>query len=170
MNAQRQYIDTEKQSQDSQTVDQNSLSSSTTTIDTDPGVFEREMGLEKIARAYENVLGPLNMYKARVIEDALKAGLDAGAVLDAIEQTAMAPRPSHPYLAAILRRYAAQGVTTAEAALADRQRFAVRRSAAGREGSAWFSSPERKNPALDYAQRDNSGYENFTFYDVSKWA
>ena len=134
-----------------------------TTINTEPGVLS-PIQLEAIRTAYVDVIGPLNMYRAQIIEQAMATGLDAGAILDAIEQTAMAPRPSHAYLAAILRRYIAAGITTAAAAMADRQRHAVRRAAAGREASPWYARPSAHNPALDYAQRDNSTYDNWAGY------
>lgn len=127
--------------------------------------------LERVASAYVEILGPLNAVKAKILEQAMSKGMDAGAIIDAIEQTALAPRPSHNYLSAVLRRYMAQGITSAEAAAADRQRFAARRAAASDVG-AWYSRPAAANPALNYAQReytDDEFGEGF-FIDLDKYA
>lgn len=99
-----------------------STTTSTTTRDTEPGVFCGPDDLETIRETYAGVLGGLNLVKARDIEQALTKGVQPSAILDAIEQTALAPRPSHAYLRAILRRYAAEGITTQAAAAADRER------------------------------------------------
>lgn len=163
----RQFTENRKAGRQTDTT----ASTTSTTCNTEPGVSISAMELDAIAAAYNDVIGPLNMYRARTIEEAIGAGLDAGAILDAIEQTAMAPRPSHAYLAAILRRYIADGITTAAAAISDRQRHAVRRAAAGRETAPWYARPAAHNPALDYAQRDSSVYENWSDYvDLDQYA
>jgi DNA replication protein DnaD len=134
------------------------------------------MDLEQIRQMYVDVLGPLNAIKAQGIERAMKQEIEPSAILDALEQTALAPRPSHAYLMAILRRYAAAGIHTADEAEADRQRFAIERAAASRERSTWYDAPaptrtERRNPALNYAQREYKAEdygENF-FIDLDKY-
>lgn len=132
------------------------------------------MDLEQIRQLYVDVLGPLNAIKARDIEQAMGAGVTASAILDALEQTALAPRPTHAYLRAVLRRYAAEGVTTAEDAERSREAYRAQRAAAGRERTTWYDAParpERRNPALDYAQReyrDEDFGENF-FIDLDKY-
>lgn len=117
--------------------------SSTTTIHTDPGVFcLPPQDLEAIRTYYNSILGPLNMAKAAVIERAIQAGVTASAILDALEQTALAPRPSHAYLTAILRRYMAEGITTAEEAEAQRfQRRHEREMARVEREHTWYMSP-----------------------------
>ena len=134
------------------------------------------MDLEQIRQMYVDVLGPLNAIKARDIEQAMNGGLTASAILDAIEQTALAPRPAHAYLRAVLRRYVAEHVTTAEDAERTREAYRAQRAAAGRERSAWYDAPApsratRQNPALDYAQREYKpeDFGDGFFIDLDKY-
>jgi hypothetical protein len=125
----------------------NKISSSTTTIDTEPGVLLlHPVDMEAIRTGYVDILGPINAIKARAIEAAINSGLDASAILDALEQTALAARPSHAYLCAILRRYITQGIRTAADAEADREAYAARREAANRERAAWYADPSDDMP------------------------
>ena len=121
-----------------------SATSSSTTTATQPGVFWlAPHELEQIRQAYAGLLGDLNLYKAQVIEEAVKNGVEASAILDAIEQTAYAPRPSHAYFSAILRRYIASQITTAKKAEDERQERLRRRWKANRgDWSAWYDRPE----------------------------
>ena len=121
--------------------------STTTTYNTEPGVFRvNPIDLEAIRSGYVDILGPINSIKARAIEAAIAHGLDASAILDALEQTALAARPSHAYLCAILRRYITQGIRTAADAEADRAEYAARREAANRERAAWYADPADAMP------------------------
>ena len=96
---------------------------------------------EAIRTGYLEVLGPLNSIKAHDIERAIAFGLDASAILDAIYQTAMANRPTHAYLRAILNRYITEGIYTEADAERDRRDYAARREAANRERASWYSDP-----------------------------
>ena len=117
----------------------------TTTYNTDPGVScLSAYDLESIQAAYMDVLGDLNPYKGRCIIDASKHGVTVSAILDAIEQTALAPRPSHAYLAAILRRYASDGIKTADDAERDRMRRRHAMDMANYERNLWWSNPQRE--------------------------
>lgn len=130
-------------------------SSSTTTIHTDPGVFYLSpQDMETIRQYYSSILGPLNMVKAAAIERAIGAGLTASAILDALEQTALAPRPSHAYLTAILQRYMAEGITTAEEAEQQRfQRRHEREMARVEREHNWYMTP------ADELEFMNGGYQ-----------
>lgn len=123
--------------------------------------------LEMIRQGYVDAIGPLNAIKARDIETAIGAGVQASAILDAIEQTGLAPRPSHYYLRAILRRYASEGITTADEAERSRGDYRTRRAAAGREQTSWWH-----NPALDYAQREykEEDYGEDFYVDLNQYA
>ena len=113
---------------------------------TEPGVCISAEDGERIAHAYLGAIGPLNAFTARMIEDAIKQGLTVDNILAAIEQTAFAPRPSPAYLRAILRSWAAHGVSTPR-----------------RQPSAsWWN--QGINPALNYEQRE---YRNEDFEDDS---
>lgn len=113
---------------------------------TEPGVCISAEDGERIAHAYLGAIGPLNAFTARMIEDAIKQGLTVDNILAAIEQTAFAPRPSPAYLRAILRSWAAHGVSTPR-----------------RQPSAsWWN--QGINPALKYEQRE---YRNKDFEDDS---
>lgn len=125
------------------------------------------MDYEAIRTCYVDVLGAMNGVKARDIEAAIDGGLDASAILDALEETALAPRPSHYYLRAILRRYMAQGICTRAQAEQERQAFRARREAADQEaGGAWY-----KNPALNYQQRTYSDdqFSDSFYIDLDKY-
>ena len=87
------------------------------------------------------------MFKAEAIEKAIDAGLEADAIMEAIKETAMARRPSHYYLAAILTRYMNDGLTTK--AKIDAERFARRRErfiSNRQRWSDWYESPEDAVP------------------------
>ena len=117
-----------------------SSSSSTTTYHTGPGVSAHD--LDVIRQYYNSFLGSLNQVKASVIEQAIRAGVETSAILDALEQTGIAPRPSHYYFAAILRRYMREGITTQEKAEAQRfQRRHEREMARMDREHAWYDNP-----------------------------
>lgn len=117
-------------------------STTTTTTAHAPGrVRLQPLDWEQIRQAYVDVLGALNSIKARDIEEAVENGLQASAILDAIEQTAMAPRPTHYYLRAILNRYARWGIFSGELAEKDRnERKREQRLANLRKEEAWYNS------------------------------
>jgi len=118
-------------------------STSSSTIDTEPGVFTSPMDLEKIRQAYKEILGDLNVFKAHDIEIALSKHLQVSAILDAIEQTALAPRPSHVYFRAILERYVRHAIYTADDAQKERQeRRRLRMRAKSRQWSEWYADPD----------------------------
>lgn len=121
-----------------------STRSSTTTATTahGPGRITAQ-DFEAIRTSYLDILGPLNAAKARDIEIAIENGLDASAILDALDCTAMAARPTHYYLRAILRRYATDRIFTAEDAERDRMRFRAERDQARQETwGTWYRNPE----------------------------
>lgn len=96
---------------------------------------------------YVDVLGPLNRIKARDIEAAIANGVQTSAIIDALDETALAARPSHQYLRAILRRYVSFGIYTAEDAEKDREQFRAQREASNREKwGAWYKNPEDEFP------------------------
>lgn len=67
--------------------------------------------MEKISEAYKANIGPMiTQAAAIVIENALKAGMEPGTVIWAIEETGLAARPSPYYLRAVLRNWAETGV------------------------------------------------------------
>ena len=80
---------------------------------------------------------------AGVIERAINNGLQTSAILDAIEETAMAPRPSHYYFRAIVVRYMQEGILTQEQAEAQRyKRRHERQMARMRQEAAWYNNPD----------------------------
>lgn len=105
-----------------------SSSSNTTTIPTRPGVcLLNPQDLEDIRISYKSSLGmELTATVAAYIERCLRAGMQAEVVVDAIERTGWARRPSPFYLRAILRRYLEWSIFTMEDVLddqADREDF-----------------------------------------------
>ena len=121
---------------------------SSSSVATEPGVHSLSAhDLEIIRQSYVDILGQLNASKAHDIERAIKAGLDAGAILEAIDQTAMARRPSHYYLRAVLNRYICYGLLTAADVLRDREERMRERYQANREQwSTWYHNPEEDLP------------------------
>ena len=148
MTEQRHFIDvTEKEREGARESRSSSSSTTTTTMAHGAGrVLIDPQDLEAIRTGYYEILGPLNSVKARIIEAAFMNGVEASAILDALEQTALARRPSHAYLCAILRRYMTFGIRTAEAAQQDRDEYAARREAANRERAAWYADPADNMP------------------------
>lgn len=141
MTTQRQQEDIKKTARTDLQSSGASSSSSTTTYHTEPGVSACD--LEVIRQYYERILRCyLNAFTAADIEQAINAGLKTSAILDALDETAMAPRPSHYYFRAILKRYMVEGITTREQAEEQRMRRRHERAMArmNRE-NAWYSSP-----------------------------
>jgi hypothetical protein len=90
---------------------------------------------------YVKILGPLNAYKAQDIVRAAMNGLEVSAIIDAIDQTAMAPRPSHYYFRAVLTRYWTEGLTTVEKVQEDRlRRFHQQRESKGNDWQDWYGN------------------------------
>ena len=106
---------------------------------TEPGVsINREAG-ERIVQAFTQAVGPMNYFIAQEIEKAIQQGLTVANVLEAIQITSFAPRPSAAYLRAVLRNWIRDGVSH-------------RRQP---QQSSWW-----QNPALKYEQRE---YRNEDF-------
>lgn len=114
-------------------------SSSTTTYTTDPGVFD-PTDLEAIRVAYEDNLGcHITSAVAAMIERHLRAGMEAGVVIYAIEETGMAARPTPHYLRAILTRLARANLlamTAVDADIARREHWIAERRQEREE--RWF--------------------------------
>ena len=128
-----------------------STSTTSTTMAHGAGRILDPQDLEAIRTGYADVLGALNAVKARDIERAISCGLDASAILDAIEQTALAPRPSHAYLRAILERYAREEITSAERAERDREVHRLRQQSWRDEQTvAWYNPPMDPWGNIDY--------------------
>lgn len=132
-----------------------SLSSTSTTrtrarAREDVQIFEEE---------YRRLLGQLTPVITRQLIGYLRDGMAVDVMRHALEQTEMAPRPSKNYFMAILRRYYTAEIRTMDDVHADEDRF--------RQG--WAGSRGWKNPALDYAQRPVSNYDDFEFTDLSQY-
>lgn len=116
-------------------------------MNTQPGVYSLERTVEPweyeiVRQYYEDILGELNLLKAKDIEWAMTNGLENTAVCDALEQTAMAPRPTHYYFRAILRRYVNHRILTKKDAEKERLERQRERAIAFRKNwSSWYSSP-----------------------------
>lgn len=108
-----------------------SCSSTTTTVYTEPGVSKNPLALQEdlhaIAQEYNNILGPMNMQIARFIERLLHDGMAANVILDALQETAWARRPSPQYFRAICARYYDRGILTMGALLHDRDEWENKR-------------------------------------------
>ena len=126
---------------------QSATTSSTTSNNTEPGVFSvTAEELEDIRDAYVPILGPLNIVKANVIERALSCGIKPEAIIHAINETALAPRPSHAYLSAILTRYMNMGITDMAAILRENAQREQSRAEANASKWAWYATPADEMP------------------------
>lgn len=117
---------------------------------TEPGVsINREAG-ERIVQAFTQAVGPMNYYLAQEIESAIRQGLTVANVLEAIQITSFAPRPSAAYLRAVLRNWIRDGVSH-------------RRQP---QQSSWW----KQNPALNYEQREykNEDFEDDSFLEIGR--
>jgi hypothetical protein len=117
--------------------------------DTHPGVSISPEDGERIVTAYTaNIAPQLTAAVAAMIEEHIARGLTVDDVLDAINRTGFAPRPSPAYLRAVLRNYNQKPLP---------QKV---------QSPQWW----QKNPALDYAQRDYSGqtFEDDSFMDDAR--
>lgn len=117
---------------------------------TEPGVsINREAG-ERIVQAFTQAVGPMNYFVAQEIEKAVQQGLTVANVLEAIQITSFAPRPSAAYLRAVLRNWIRDGVSHRQAP----------------QKSSWW----QQNPALNYEQREyrNEDFEDDSFIEIAK--
>lgn len=84
---------------------------------------------EELADYFCDTFGAMRMppVAQRAIEYALDQGMDASLIYNAMDEAALAPRPSWAYAAAILRRLIAEGCFTPEAYEARQAAFRKRR-------------------------------------------
>lgn len=106
---------------------------------------------EMLQKYYEENLGckmprPITQLAA----DAARAGMLLETVLQAIDETMFAPRPSPHYFRAILLRWINAGILTPAHVAADREQFGLRK-ATRRAG---------------FTQRDTSTYADFKFTEI----
>lgn len=104
------------------TIDENpEICSNTTTVSTPPGVHE--LDLIQLKNAYSRLLGPMTAQVGWFFEELLTYGMEIDVIIDAIDQTGWARRPSPQYLRAILRRYKANGIRTMQQVVNNRSEF-----------------------------------------------
>lgn len=85
--------------------------------------------MDDIARYYRDTLGCVMPPMAkRDVEAAIEAGLEPQLVMTALDETALAPRPSWAYARAILRRLLREGVYDEQAYNRRQARFKARKS------------------------------------------
>lgn len=99
-------------------------SSSTTSAATLPGVLFNENDLMAIKQAYCACIGDLKAAVAWYIEGLMKWGMEPDVILNAINETGWAKRPSPQYMRAILERYKAHEIKTMAQLLHDQEEFA----------------------------------------------
>lgn len=97
--------------------------SSTTTGETEPGVQSSIIDYEAIASAYCENIGDLKAPVAHFIETLLQKGMKADVIIEAIQATGWAAKPSPQYLRKILNRYLMCGIFTVDDVMLDNNRF-----------------------------------------------
>ncbi len=93
-------------------------SSSTSSIYTVPGVQE---DYQAIKEGYLSCIGDLKASVAWYIEGLISWGMEADVILNAIQETGWARKPSPHYMRAILERYKANGIKTMVQLLHDQE-------------------------------------------------
>ena len=99
-------------------------SSTSTTASTEPGVLYNENDLLSIKQAYNDCIGDLKAAVAWYLEGLIKWGMEPEVILNAINETGWAKRPSPQYMRAILERYKAHGIKSMPHLLHDQEEFA----------------------------------------------
>ena len=99
----------------------NRSTSTTTTVYTDPGV---SWNLQVLRETWNGILGPMTAQVAWYIEDLMAKGMAIEVILDAVQETAWARRPSPQYFRAITQRLMREGVLTMEQLQLSREEFA----------------------------------------------
>lgn len=94
-------------------------SSTTTTVATEPGVScnwaEVNYVWQQIMNAYcQTINADMSMQVAHMIADYMRYGIEPEVIVEAINETGFAARPSPQYLRAILRRCTNQSIHTME--------------------------------------------------------
>lgn len=109
--------------------EQEASTSSTTTRARAREGAELRVWMDDIARYYRDTLGCVMPPMAkRDVEAAIEAGLEPQLVIIALDETALAPRPSWAYARAILRRLLREGVYDEQAYNRRQARFKARKS------------------------------------------
>ena len=130
--------------QEEEVIESTSSSTTTTTTgNTNPGVFSAGIDYDYIRDTFLEVIGHMTIFHAKFIEKSITDGkLDTSAVIDALEQTSFAPRPSFPYFRAVLSRYVAEGIHSAEEAAQQRWARAIERADRNRDKEMrWYQEP-----------------------------
>lgn len=92
--------------------------SSTSSRYTEPGVFH---DLQVFKESWNRTIGPMNAAIAFFVEAMMAEGMEMGVLLNALQETSWARRPSPQYFRAIVNRYRASGLHTMEQVLLDQQ-------------------------------------------------
>ena len=122
MNFDRQNYETRTTSRTtSSTASSSRSSSSTSSVYTEPGVSQDYMAIKE---GYCAAIGPLTAPVAWYLEGLIGDGMSPDVILNAIQETGWARRPSPQYLRAILERYKAHGIYTIPQLLHDQEEFA----------------------------------------------
>lgn len=98
-------------------------SSSTTTAATLPGVLFNDQDLTAIKQAYNECIGDLKAAVAWYLEGLMEWGMEPEVILNAINETGWAKRPSPQYMRAILERYKAHNIRSMPQLLHDQEEF-----------------------------------------------
>lgn len=96
-------------------------------------IFQKELYIEELKARYEEAVGyRMQPFVEAMLVEKLENGYEIDVLVNAIEITGWAPRPSAHYLRAILQRYEAEGIFTwadVEAdAIARRRRAELKRT------------------------------------------
>lgn len=107
-----------------------SSTSSSSSRYTDPCVSCPDEVIERIAKAYTDAISPeIPTMAAKLMEQCLADGMTPELIIEAIDQTGWAQRPSPHYLRAILRRCREQGIKTIDQYRESQRKYSPVRSA-----------------------------------------
>ena len=136
----RDFSETERKRARESAESSSTTTTTTTTINHGAG---RAHDWEVLAEVYTELIGPFDGMAQRIIRR-FSQYMAIDVILHAIEETGWAPRPSKQYLAAILRRYAAQGISTMEDVYRDEDQHEQNRQSDIRiRDSRWYDDGSR---------------------------
>lgn len=114
-----------------------STSSTSTSINTEPGVFRNQEDLKRILREYQKLLGDMTANVGRYITELLNIGMEPDVIIAAIHETGWAMRPTPYYMRAILERYRRSGIRKIGDLADDKADFELRQDEK-RERREWW--------------------------------
>lgn len=118
--------------------------------------------LRELVEDYARYVDQPDRYVIRMMAEALE-DMEADVIRSAIRDTGKAKRPSKRYLEFILDRYVAEGISTIEDVIKDKDAFQLRMQSAKRRRYAKWYDDESELTSFDRAVEDPLGFYDYGF-------